>query len=140
MTIDTGNDELTYTSDGTPLVDFNAPELSGVPVVLQDCAHTITTPRGALFYDTTVGVPTPAQTLTNADPSDADLVRIGREWSGACESQVDGCAQATFRLVRQPDGKSFKFYGSIKIDGSGAVYPLVGTAASVVNILAPTVT
>lgn len=137
MTIDTGNDEATYTLAGTPLVQLDAPQISGVMAVLQDCAHVITTPKGALFYDTTIGVPTPAQTLMNADLSDTDLLRVGREWSIACQAQVDGCAAAQFTLRRQADGKSIRFFGSIRPDGSGSTFPLLGTAAQVVSIIVP---
>lgn len=138
MAIDTGTDIATYAADGTPSLGLDAPEVSGVTAVLQDVAHVITTRRGVVFYDTSLGVPVPAGDIYNSTPDDAALVRIAGEWSDAAKEQVDAVSRARFVLSRLADGKGVKFVGTISTaDGT---FPLSGTAGEVVSILFPKVT
>jgi hypothetical protein len=130
-----GTDTSTFDASGRFSLGFDRPEISGVRVPLEHCARCITTPQGALFFDRTMGVRRPMQSLRNSMLTDADLASIASEWGAACKAQVQGVTGARFVLRRLPDGKSIAF-GAVVATTAGA-FPLNGTAGDALTFLFP---
>ena len=135
MAINYGSDTSTWGPDGRPSMGFDRPDITGIRVVLEAAARTITTPLGELFFDTTIGVTRPLQSLVNADLSDADLVNIAGEWAQAVREQVDFVTRARFVITRDATGKNLSFVATIwTADGA---FPLLGSAGDALKVLFP---
>lgn len=133
-----GTDTSRWGADGKPSLGFDRPEISGVRVPLEHCACVLTTPQvTGLFYDRTIGVSRPLQTLRNSTPDDTELAGIAAEWGQACAAQVQGVKSARFTLRRGADGKTVMFAATIYTEVG--VFPLNGSAGDAAVVLFPKV-